>query len=85
MEYERIKSKSSIVLPNSIRNFNWDEAIKEEKLLIKYFTSTIKIKNVWWDKSNLEKFEDFDNVFQIASERYFGNYIDLLNQNQRTD
>ena len=63
MEYERIKSKSSIVLPNSIRNFNWDEAIKEEKSLIKYFTSTIKIKKVWWDNSNFQNSEDFDNVF----------------------
>ena len=85
MDYEIIKNSNSIIEHYSIESFDWEETIKKETSLLQYFNNPGHIKKIWWADYKVIKSEEFNEQFQIASERYFGSYTSLFKSNVKND
>ena len=85
MDYEIIKNSNSIIEHYSIESFDWEETIKKETALLQYFNNPEHIKKIWWPDYKVIKSEEFNEQFQIASERYFGSYTSLFKSNVKND
>ena len=85
MDYERIQSRSIIINPYSIQNFNWLETIDVDDSIRFHYKKSKSIKRVWWDKFNTLSSEEFSEVFQISAERNFGSFTKMFNKKSQNE